>query len=52
VLCSDKTIVQKYFAAGARFIAVGVDALLLAAATSELRQEYKPGPAEKSVASY
>lgn len=52
VLCGDQAIVARYFAAGARFIAVGVDALLLAAATSELRMRYKPGPDEKSVTSY
>jgi len=52
VLCSDKSIVARYLAAGARFIAVGVDALLLAAATSELRLSYKPGTDEKSVTNY
>ncbi len=43
VLCSDKAIVARYFAAGARFIAVGVDALLLAAVTSQLKMSYEPG---------
>jgi 4-hydroxy-2-oxoheptanedioate aldolase len=52
VLCSDKAIVARYFAAGARFIAVGVDALLLAAATSELRTSYKPGTEGKCVSNY
>jgi 4-hydroxy-2-oxoheptanedioate aldolase len=52
VLCSEKAIVHRYFEAGARFIAVGVDALLLAAATSELRREYKPGAEEKSITGY
>ena len=52
VLCGDKAIVQRYFEAGARFIAVGVDALLLAAATSNLRQEYRPEPGGKSATNY
>lgn len=52
VLCGDKAIVQRYYDAGARFIAVGVDALLLAAATSNLRQEYRPEPGAQSAASY
>jgi 4-hydroxy-2-oxoheptanedioate aldolase len=52
VLCGDKAIVQRYFEAGARFIAVGVDALLLAAATTNLRQEYRPEPGGKGAASY
>lgn len=52
VLCTDKAIVARYFSAGARFIAVGVDALLLAAATSELRMSYKPGPEGKCVSNY
>ena len=52
VLCGDRTIVQRYFEAGARFIAVGVDALLLTAATTELRQEYKPETSAKSITDY
>jgi 4-hydroxy-2-oxoheptanedioate aldolase len=43
VLCGDKQLVIKYRDAGARFIAVGVDSLLLSAATSALCAEYKPG---------
>lgn len=42
VLCGEKNLVQRYRDAGARFIAVGVDAMLLAAATSRLCAEYKP----------
>lgn len=42
VLCSDKILNDRYQAAGARFIAVGVDALLLANATSRLLDEYRP----------
>ena len=42
VLCADKALALKYRDAGARFIAVGVDSLLLSAATSALCAEYKP----------
>ncbi|MBS1191404.1 MAG: 2-keto-3-deoxy-L-rhamnonate aldolase [Rhodocyclaceae bacterium] len=42
VLAGDKGVIQRYIAAGARFVAVGVDALLLAAATQRLCMEYKP----------
>lgn len=52
VLCSTPEIVQKYHAAGARFIAVGVDALLLAAATTELLQIYRPELAGQSLKQY
>ena len=41
VLCADKNLVARYREAGARFIAVGVDSMLLAAATSNLCAEYK-----------
>lgn len=41
VLCADKQLVIKYQTAGARFIAVGVDSLLLSAATTALCSEYK-----------
>lgn len=42
VLCGNKTLAIKYRDAGARFIAVSVDSLLLSAATSALCAEYKP----------
>lgn len=42
VLGGDRKVIQRYIQAGARFVAVGVDALLLAAATSQLCGEYKP----------
>ena len=42
VLCADKPLALSYQEAGARFIAVGVDSLLLSAATSALCAEYKP----------
>ncbi|UCV02775.1 4-hydroxy-2-oxoheptanedioate aldolase [Dechloromonas denitrificans] len=42
VLCSDKTLNDRYMQAGARFVAVGVDALLLTAATTALCRIYKP----------
>jgi len=41
VLCGDKSLVIQYRDAGARFIAVGVDSLLLSAATSALCADYK-----------
>lgn len=41
VLCGDKGLVTRYRDAGARFIAVGVDSMLLAAATTALCHEYK-----------
>lgn len=43
VLCGDKALVQRYRDAGARFIAVGVDSMLLAAATTALCRSYKEG---------
>ncbi len=42
VLCGDPLLNQRYMAAGANFVAVGVDALLFSAATSALAQSYKP----------
>lgn len=42
VLCGDPLLNQRYMAAGANFVAVGVDALLLSAATSALARSYKP----------
>ena len=41
VLCTDKSLNQQFMQAGATFVAVGVDALLLAKATSELLADYK-----------
>lgn len=41
VLCADKALNDRYVSAGARFVAVGVDALLLAAATSDLLSVYR-----------
>lgn len=43
VLCNDKALNQRYMEAGANFVAVGVDALLLAQATSDLLRQYKSG---------
>jgi len=43
VLCSDRQLNERYLAAGAGFVAVGVDALLLSAATGALLDRYKPG---------
>jgi 4-hydroxy-2-oxoheptanedioate aldolase len=50
VLCSDKSLNQRYLAAGARFVAVGVDALLLAGATTELLRDYKADAIARQVA--
>lgn len=52
VLAGDKIIIQKYINAGATFVAVGVDALLLAAATKSLCMEYKPDCSGLSISSY
>lgn len=46
VLCGDPLLNQRYMAAGANFVAVGVDALLLSAATSALARSYKPSPGD------
>lgn len=43
VLCSDKSLNQQYIEAGATFVAVGIDTLLLAKASSDLLGEYKAG---------
>ena len=43
VLCGDPALVQRYRDAGARFIAIGVDSMLLAAATSKLLDAYRSG---------
>jgi 4-hydroxy-2-oxoheptanedioate aldolase len=42
VLCSDRQLNNRYMQAGANFVAVGIDALLLTAATTALCQSYKP----------
>ncbi|MGB0712285.1 MAG: aldolase/citrate lyase family protein [Gammaproteobacteria bacterium] len=42
VLCADKPHIERYQAAGARFLAVGVDTMLLSGATSALRAEFVP----------
>jgi len=49
VLCSDKALNERYMARGARFVAVGVDALLMTAATTALCQLYKPGSTSSGV---
>lgn len=50
VLVGDKAYADRYRQAGARFIAVGVDTLLLSAATSALCAEYMPRPGQSGVA--
>lgn len=52
VLCGDKNLVARYREAGARFIAVGVDSMLLAAATSNLCAEYKSQQGQRFSGSY
>lgn len=42
VLCADKALNARFAAAGAGFIAVGVDSMLLSAATSALLHDYRP----------
>ena len=49
VLCSDRALNDRYMQAGARFVAVGVDALLLTAATTALCRIYKPDSTEGGV---
>jgi len=46
VLCSNYELNQKFIAAGANFVAVGVDALLLAHASSALCASYKGGASD------
>lgn len=52
VLCGDKQLVMKYKDAGARFIAVGVDSMLLSAATTALCNEYKMSEVSKGIANH
>jgi len=49
VLCGDRGLIRRYEAAGARFVAVGVDSMILSAATSALCAEFKPDASGKSV---
>ncbi|PKO94163.1 MAG: 4-hydroxy-2-oxoheptanedioate aldolase [Betaproteobacteria bacterium HGW-Betaproteobacteria-10] len=49
VLCSDEALNKAYISAGANFVAVGVDALLLTAATSTLRNTYRADPAVQEI---
>jgi 4-hydroxy-2-oxoheptanedioate aldolase len=48
VLCSDQNLNQQYMAAGANFVAIGVDALLLTGATSQLLSQYRENDASIS----
>lgn len=50
-LCTEKQLVIQYMEAGARFMAVGVDSLLLSAATTALCLEYKFSSDANGVAS-
>ncbi|MDE2440515.1 MAG: 4-hydroxy-2-oxoheptanedioate aldolase [Betaproteobacteria bacterium] len=49
VLCSDRQLNDRYMGAGANFVAVGIDALLLTAATTALCRSYKPEAASAGV---
>lgn len=42
VLATDEAVARRYIALGARFVAVGVEASMLAAATRELARRFKP----------
>lgn len=42
-LCMDPTLTKQYVAAGAQFVGIGVDTVMLASATSKLAQQYKAG---------
>ena len=42
ILALDETVAKRYMAMGCRFVAVGVDALLLASASRELAQRFNP----------
>lgn len=50
VLCGNKTLIHRYEEAGARFVAVGVDSMILSGATSMLRAQYIPGDGDGGVA--
>jgi 4-hydroxy-2-oxoheptanedioate aldolase len=52
VLCSDKLLNNRYMAAGAKFVAVGIDALLLSNATSSLLSEYRHNGLQQVANSY
>lgn len=45
ILSTDQALARHYAAAGATFVAIGADVLLLAAATSRLRQAFAAAPA-------
>ncbi len=49
VLCGDRQLNDRYRQAGANFVAVGIDALLLTAATTALCQSYKPEAAPAGI---
>jgi 4-hydroxy-2-oxoheptanedioate aldolase len=43
VFCADEALARHYLALGARFIAVGADSSVLAAATAALARRFKSG---------
>jgi len=48
ILCTDEALARHYLGLGARFVAVGVDATLLANATRALAARFKPADADTS----
>lgn len=52
LLATDETVAASYLAQGARFVAVGVDALLLVKATQDLRMRFKGGATSGAASPY
>ncbi|HUO53575.1 MAG TPA: 4-hydroxy-2-oxoheptanedioate aldolase [Rhodoblastus sp.] len=52
LLATDEAVAAGYLAQGARFVAVGVDALLLVKATQDLARRFKGGAAPTAAAPY
>lgn len=52
LLATDESAAAGYLAQGARFVAVGVDALLLVKATQDLARRFKGGAAAKTTSPY
>jgi 4-hydroxy-2-oxoheptanedioate aldolase len=52
LLATDESVADGYLAQGARFVAVGVDALLLVKATQDLARRFKGGPTAKASSPY
>ncbi|MCI4680367.1 4-hydroxy-2-oxoheptanedioate aldolase [Rhodoblastus acidophilus] len=52
LLATDEAVAAAYLKQGARFVAVGVDALLLVKATQDLARRFKGGPATGGASPY